>query len=136
MSHADPALQALSQMMMEIESSLEVLPGALQNLQMIKEDVEMAIVSMESISTESTIQVPLGSETYVRASVVNDDEFIVGIGGNYSQGQSKEQAKILLTERSQTITSRIENISKAIEELKAQGVKLGQQAQEQFSNLQ
>ena len=103
---------------------------------MIKEDVEMAIVSMESISTESTIQVPLGSETYVRASVVNDDEFIVGIGGNYSQGQSKEQAKILLTERSQTITSRIENISKAIEELKAQGVKLGQQAQEQFSNLQ
>ena len=131
MSQADPELQALSQMMMEIESRLEALHGELQNLQMIKEDVEM-----ESISTESTIQVPLGSETYVRASVVNDDEFIVGIGGNYSQGQNKEQAKILLTERSQTITSRMENISKAIEELKAQGVKLGQQAQEQFSNLQ
>ena len=136
MSQADPELQALSQMMMEIESRLEVLHGELQNLQMIKEDVEMAILSMESISTETTIQVPLGSETYVRASVVNDDEFIVGIGGNYSQGQSKEQAKILLTERSQTVTSRMENVSKAIEELKDQGVKLGQQAQEQFSNLQ
>ena len=54
MSQADPELQALSQMMMEIESRLEVLHGELQNLQMIKEDVEMAIVSMESISTEST----------------------------------------------------------------------------------
>ena len=136
MSQADPELQALSQMMMEIESRLEALHGELQNLQMIKEDVEMAIMSMESISTETTIEVPLGSETYVRASVVNDDEFIVGIGGNYSQGQNKEQAKILLTERSQTVTSRMENVSKAIEELKDQGVKLGQQAQEQFSNLQ
>ena len=38
MSQADPELQALSQMMMEIESRLEVLHGELQNLQMIKED--------------------------------------------------------------------------------------------------
>jgi|TARA_B100001013_G_C24250845_1_gene300954 prefoldin alpha subunit len=136
MSQANPELQALSQMMMEIESRLEVLHGELQNLQMLKEDVEVAVESMESISTGSTIQVPIGSETYVRASVVSDDEFIIGIGGNYSQGQSKEQTKVILTERTQTITSRMENVSKAIEELKAQGAKLGQQAQEQLSKLQ
>jgi len=136
MSQADPELQALSQMMMEMESRLEVLHGELQNLQMLKEDVEIAVESMESISTGSTIQVSIGSETYVRASVVSDDEFIMGVGGNYSQGQSKEQAKILLTERTQTITSRMENVSKAIEELKTQRVKLGQQAQEQLSKLQ
>ena len=85
MSQANPELQALSQTMMEIEGRLEALHGELQNLQILKEDVEMAISTIESISTGATIQVPLGSETYIRASVASEDDFIIGIGGGYSK---------------------------------------------------
>ena len=136
MSQANPELQALSQTMMEIEGRLEALHGELQNLQILKEDVEMAISTIESISTGATIQVPLVSETYIRAAVASEDDFIIGIGGGYSKVSNKEKVRSLLEERIETLVDRMEKISEAIDGLKTQGEKLSQQAQEQLSKLQ
>ena len=96
----------------------------------------MAISTIESISTGATIQVPLGSETYIRASVASEDDFIIGIGGGYSKVSNKEKVRSLLEERIETLVDRMEKISEAIDGLKTQGEKLSQQAQEQLSKLQ
>ena len=136
MSQAETELRAMSQMALELENRIHSLRTEIQRLQMLKEDVDVAIEAIDSISNDITVQVPLGSETYVQASIQNSDEFIVNIGGDYSLKQTKEQTKAILSDRTNSIVSQIEEISKAIKELQSKGDEIKQKAQEHMSQLQ
>ena len=136
MSQAETELRAMSQMALELENRIHALRTEIQRLQMLKEDVDVAIEAIDSISNDITVQVPLGSETYVQASIQNSDEFIVNIGGDYSLKQTKEQTKAILSDRTNSIVSQIEEISKAIKELQSKGDEIKQKAQEHMSQLQ
>jgi|TARA_B110000263_G_C15259091_1_gene487922 prefoldin alpha subunit len=136
MSQAETELRAMSQMALELENRIHALRTEIQRLQMLKEDVDVAIEAIDSISNDITIQVPLGSETYVQASIQNSDEFVVNIGGDYSLKQTKEQTKSTLSDRANSIVSQIEEISKAIKELQSKGDEIKQKAQEHMSQLQ
>jgi|GEM_PF-2038131 len=136
MSQAETELRAMSQMALELENRIHSLRTEIQRLQMLKEDVDVAIEAIDSISNDITVQVPLGSETYVQASIQNSDEFIVNIGGDYSLKQTKEQTKAILSDRTNSIVSQIEEISKAITDLQSKGEEITQKAQEHMSQLQ
>jgi prefoldin alpha subunit len=136
MSQAETELRAMSQMALELENRIHSLRTEIQRLQMLKEDVDVAIEAIDSISNDITVQVPLGSETYVQAPIQNSDEFIVNIGGDYSLKQTKEQTKAILSDRTNSIVSQIEEISKAITDLQSKGEEITQKAQEHMSQLQ
>ena len=136
MSGGEEELQQLSQQLQAVESQLESLQVQLQQLQARKGDVDEAIDAIEELSTGSTVQVPLGGGAYVRATIDDVDEVIVGLGADYAAERDQAGAVSLLQERLDNIDDRIEELAEAVAELEAQGEELSQEAQQRLQRLQ
>lgn len=133
---SEQQLQELSQQLQILEEQLGALQAEVQSLRAQKTSVDDATEAIETLESGSTVQVPIGGGAYVRASVEDIDEIVVGIGAGYAAEQSQEDAVAVLEERKNLIDERIESVTNAIKELEAQGEQLGQQAQEQLQHLQ
>lgn len=136
MSGDQEELQQLSQQLEAIESQLEALHTELQQLRVRQSDMEEAVEALETLETGSTVQVPLGGGTYVRATVEDMDEVIVGIGGSYAAERKAGTAMEVLEDRKDRLAGRIEDLTESIAELESQGEELGQEAQQRLQRLE
>lgn len=136
MSTDQEELQRLSQQLEAVESRLEALHTEVQTLQSRKSNIDEAIDAIETLESDATVQVPVGGGAYIRATVEDIDEVIVGIGGGYATEGSESAAISHLEDRQDRIDDRIADLHDAIAELEAQGEELGQEAQERLQRLQ
>lgn len=136
MSGRDEEFQATAQQLQAIESQLEALETQVQTLRARKAEVDDAIEAIQSLDSGSTVQVPVGGNAYIRASVEDMDEVIVGIGGGYASEQSEADAVSILEDRHDRIDSDLEDLGEAIADLRAKGEELDREAQEQLRHLQ
>jgi prefoldin alpha subunit len=121
--------------MQPVESQLEALHREVQNLRARKADIDDAIEAVETLDSGSTVQVPIGGGAYVRATVDDIDEVIVGLGGGYATERTEDVALEVLDDRKDRIDDRIEEVNEIIAELEAQGQELGQEAQQRLQQL-
>lgn len=129
-------LQELSQQLQFVESQLEALQTEVQTLQARKQNIADAIEAIGTLESDSTVQVPVGGDAYVRATVEDIDEVLVGIGGGYATEQTQGDATDLLDERQSLLDDRISELRDVISNLQAQGEELGQRAQQHLQEQQ
>lgn len=136
MSGSDEEFQQTAQQLQAIESQLESLERQVQTLQARKAEIDDAIEAIEGLDSGSTVQVPVGGSAYVRATVDDMEEVIVGIGGGYASEQSEGDAISILEDRHDRLDDDLEEIGEAIAELRERGEELDREAQEQLRQLQ
>ena len=89
-----------------------------------------AVDALESLETDSTVQVPLGGGAYVRATVEDIDEVIVDIGGGFAAEQEQEGATETLQTKRNTLSERIDETEAEISELESEIEEVEQRAQQ------
>jgi prefoldin, archaeal alpha subunit/eukaryotic subunit 5 len=85
-------LQQLSQEIQALDEEIEELEAEIRGYRNEKAEIDGAIEAIETLETDSTIQVPLGGGAYVRAEVQDMDEVIVDLGADYAAEQAEEGA--------------------------------------------
>ncbi len=130
MSDSQQELQQVSQQLQAIQSQLQELRTEQEALRTTKGELEGAVDALERLENGSTVQVPLGASTYVRATIEDIDEVLVELGAEYSAQRSREGAIETLTERQSNVEERIEAVSEHIAELESEGAELEQHAQQ------
>jgi prefoldin alpha subunit len=136
MSGGEEELQQLSQQLQAVESQLESLQVEIQNLRTRQRDIDEAIEAIDALETGSTVQVPVGGGAYVRATIDDVDEVIVGIGADYAAERDQDGAVSLLSERKDNIDDRLSELTDAVAQLESQGEELSQEAQQRLQRLQ
>jgi len=134
------ALQELAQAIQEIEQQQGILRGEIESLQSRKTEIDEAVKAIETLETESTVQVPLGGGAYVRAEVENIDEIIVELGADYAAERDTDGAVSTLESKQETLDGRIKEIQSDIAELETEAEELESRAtqlqQQQMQQLQ
>lgn len=130
MGEQQQELQQVSQQLQAIQSQLQELQTEQQALRQTKQEIEGAIEALERLGDDSTVQVPLGANTYVRATIEEIDEVIVELGADYSAQRSRDGAIETLTDRRSKVEERVEEVAEQIGELESKGAELEQHAQQ------
>lgn len=130
MSAGGGELQELSQQLQALESQIDAIQNQIQTLQARKSDLREAVQAVEELESGSTVQVPVGGGAYVRATVEDIDEVIVGIGGGYATEREQENAVELLEERQDQVDDRIQELNSDLAELETEEQELNQRAQQ------
>lgn len=126
----NPQLQEIAQAIQAIEQEKGMLQGEIQSLQNEKTQIDSAMEAIESLDTESIVQVPLGGGAYVRAEVENIEEIIVELGADYAAERDAEGAVSTLESKKETVDERIADIRSEIAELETEAEELEAHAQQ------
>ena len=136
-------LQELAQAVQAIEQEKEILQSEIEALQSQKTEIDEATTAIETLETESTVQVPLGGGAFVRAEVENIEEIIVDLGADYAAERDTDGAvstletkKEMLDDRIQDIRSEIAELDDEADELEAHAQQLQQQQMQQMQQQQ
>ncbi len=129
MSGSQRELQQMSQQLNIIQRQLQELSNEQESLRATRKQLTGAIDALERLESGSTVQVPLGASTYVRAEIEDVDEVLVAIGADYSAERSRDGAIETLSDRQEIVEDRIENVAEHIAELESEAAELEQQAQ-------
>lgn len=122
-------LQQVSQQLQLIQSQLQELAAEQERLRGSVQRLDGAIDALERLESGSTVQVPLGGNTYVRAEIQDVDEVLVAIGADYSAQRSRDGAIETLNERRSIVEERIQTLAEHLAELESKGAELEQHAQ-------
>jgi prefoldin alpha subunit len=126
----NPELQELSQQLQELDAQQESLEDEVERLQDEQAEITEAVDALESLETGSTVQVPVGGGAYVRATVDDIDEVVVGIGSDFAAEQPRDDAIETLRSKRDTLSERIEEFQADIEEVENEIGQLEQKAQQ------
>lgn len=95
------------------QSHAESINQQIQALQMSILDCDRAIQTLDGIDGgQKEIMFPIGSGSFVYATIDEPDKAVVGVGSGISVEKSTEDAKVILSKRK-------DNIMKGVEELNA-----------------
>jgi prefoldin alpha subunit len=123
-------LQEVSQQIEQIEQGIEAVEVEIQAVRDEQADIDEAIDAIESLETGSTVQVPIGGGAYVRATIEDIDEVLVGIGADYATEAEHDDAIDLLEEQRDLLDGRIEELNEELAELETEEQQLNQHAQQ------
>ena len=123
-------LQELAQAIEEIEQHKNALQGEIEALQNEKAEMNEAIEAIETLDTDSNVQVPLGGGAYVRAEISDIEEIIVDLGAEYAAERDADGAISTLESKQETLNERIEDLRSDISELDAEASELESRAQQ------
>jgi len=123
-------LQELSDQLEAIEAQIESLETQITALRTQKGEVDEAIDAIEGLETGSTVQVPVGGGAYVRATIEDIDEVIVGLGADYATEREQGDAVDLLESQKDRLDDRLDELNEELAELETQEQELGQRAQQ------
>jgi prefoldin alpha subunit len=136
---SSPQLQELSEQLQALDAHRESVEAEIEALRAEQREIDEATDAIESLESGSTVQVPLGGGAYVRATIDEIDELIVGVGAGYAAERGQEGAIETLETRKGSIDDQIEELREEIEAveedidaLEAQASQLQQQAQQQL----
>ncbi|MFP4590339.1 MAG: prefoldin subunit alpha [Halobacteriales archaeon] len=130
MSDASVDPQEMSQQLQVLQAQIQELTRERETLRATIEDIGGAIDALERLESGSTVQVPLGGNAYVRATIEDIDEVLVDIGGGFSAERSREGAIDTLEERQSTVEGRVEAITERLGELESETGDLERQLQQ------
>jgi prefoldin alpha subunit len=123
-------LQEVSQQIQQVEQGIEAVEAEIQAVRAEQSDIDEATDAIEGLETGSTVQVPIGGGAYVRATIEDIDEVIVGLGADYATECDHEQAVDLLEEQRDQLDERIEELNEELAELETEEEQLNQRAQQ------
>jgi len=126
----NPQLQEVAQQIEEIEQQQEAIEEEIERLQEEKQDIDEATEAIQELETGSTVQVPVGGDAYVRATIEDIDEIVVSLGGGYAAERDQDGAADTLETKKETVDERIEGLRSDIAELETESEKLEERAQE------
>lgn len=123
-------LQQLSQQIQELDEQIETLEGNVEAIRQEQTEVDEAIDAVETLESDSVVQVPLGGGAYVRATVEDIDEVIVELGADYAAEFEREGAVDTLENKKENLDGEIDEVNAQISELEAESSQLEQKAQQ------
>jgi prefoldin alpha subunit len=123
-------MQEVSQQIEQIEQGIEAVEAEIQAVRDEQTDIDEAIDAIEGLETGSTVQVPIGGGAYVRATIQDIDEVIVGLGADYAAEAEHEDAVDLLEQQRDQLDERITELNEELAELETEEEQLNQRAQQ------
>jgi prefoldin alpha subunit len=123
-------LQQVSEQIQQIEQGIQAVEAEIQSVRDEQSDIDEAIDAIQELETGSTVQVPIGGGAYVRATIEDIDEVIVGLGADYATEAEHEDAIDLLEEQKDQLGDRIEELNQELAELETEEEQLNQRAQQ------
>lgn len=126
---AQQELQQVSQQLQAIQSQLQELQQQQEIIRETRDELKGAIDALDGLESGSTVQVPLGADTYIRATIEEIDEVLVELGASYSAQRDRDGAIETLSERIDRLENRSEEVSEQIAELESRSSELEQHAQ-------
>ncbi|MFW6448961.1 MAG: prefoldin subunit alpha [Halobacteriota archaeon] len=130
MSDAGRDPREMSQQLQVLQAQIEELTREREALRANLEDLDGAVDALERLDSGATVQVPLGGNAYVRATIEDVDEVLVDIGGGFSAERSREGAIDTLEERQAVVEERIGAITERLGELESETGDLERQLQQ------
>ncbi|SNR24185.1 prefoldin alpha subunit [Halorubrum vacuolatum] len=129
-------LQQLSQELQALDQAIGSLEEEIDAHREEQVEIDEAVKAIETLESDSTVQVPLGGGAYVRAEIDDIDEVIVSLGGNYAAEQDREDAIEVLKRKREALDDRIQETREEIDELESESDQLEQQAQRMQQQMQ
>ena len=123
-------LQALSQELQELQQQIEFLEEEIESVRAEQREIDDAVEALDALETGSTVQVPLGGGAYVRAELLDLDEVVVEIGGDYAVEREEEGAVETLERKRETLDDRIDELNEEIAAFEAESDELESRAQQ------
>ena len=103
-------MQQLQQEIEQLEQEMEAIDEEVQRLQEKKSDIDDAIEAIDVLESGSTVQVPVGGDAYVRATVDDIDEIVVSLGGGYAAERDQDGAVDTLKTKQETLDDHIDGL--------------------------
>ncbi len=85
-------MQQVAQEIEQMEQEVEAIDEEIERLREKQTDIDEAIEAIETLDSGSTVQVPLGGDAYIRATIEDIDEVVVSLGGGYSAEREQDGA--------------------------------------------
>jgi prefoldin alpha subunit len=123
-------LQEVSQQIQQVEQGIETVEAEIQAVRDGQADIDEAVDAIQGLETGSTVQVPIGGGAYVRATIEDIDEVIVGLGADYATEAEHEDAIDLLEQQRDQLDERIDELNEELAELETEEEQLNQRAQQ------
>jgi prefoldin alpha subunit len=128
-------LQQMAAQKEEIEQVTEALRNQVERMRVEQTEIEQAIDAIESLESGDVVQVPVGGEAYIQASIQDLDAVIVALGGGYAAEREQEDAVEVLEDKVDRLQEEIDEATDAIADLEAQGEEISAQAQQEYAQL-
>lgn len=123
-------LEALSQQLQELQGQIQQLELTKETITERQSEVDEAIDAIDTLETDSVVQVPLGGGAYVRASIEDIEEIIVEVGSDYAVELEQDDAQASLERKHDQLDERLDEVSDFIAELDSQSDEVEQRAQQ------
>jgi prefoldin alpha subunit len=123
-------MQQLQQEIEQLEEEMEAIDAEVERLQEKKSDIDDAIEAINVLESGSTVQVPIGGDAYVRATVDDIDEIVVSLGGGYAAERDQDGAVDTLETKQETLDDHIDGLQEDRIEVEGEMSELEEQAQQ------
>jgi len=123
-------MQQVAQEIEQMEQEIEAIEGEIESLRQEKTEADEAIEAIGTLESGSTVQVPVGGDAYIRATIEDIDEVVVSLGGGFAAEREEEGAVSSLETKKDTLDERIEDLQSQIAEVETEKEELEQQAQQ------
>jgi len=123
-------MQQLQQEIEQLEQEMEAIDEEVERLQEKKSDIDDAIEAIDVLESGSTVQVPVGGDAYVRATVDDIDEIVVSLGGGYAAERDQDGAVDTLETKKEALDGHIAGLQDNKAEVQGEMSELEQQAQQ------
>lgn len=137
------AMQQIQEQMQALEQEKQAIKAEIQNIRDEQSEIDEAIDAVETLETGSTVQVPVGGDTYVRAEIQDIEEIVVTLGGGYAAERdsdgavdSLEHKKEVLDDRIAELEAEIETVESETDDLEARAQQAQQQQMQQMQQMQ
>jgi prefoldin alpha subunit len=123
-------MQQLQQEIEQLEEEMDAIDEEVKRLQQKQSDIDDAIEAIDVLESGSTVQVPVGGDAYVRATVNDIDEIVVSLGGGYAAERDQDGAVDTLETKKETLDDHISGLESDKDEVQGEMDELEQQAQQ------
>jgi len=128
-------LQQMAAQKEEIEQVTEALRSQVERMRAEQTEIEDAMEAIESLETGDVVQVPVGGEAYLQASIEDMDAIIIALGGGFAAERDQPEAVEVLEDKVDRLQEEIDEATDAIADLEAQGEEISAQAQQEYAQL-
>lgn len=117
---------------------IEVLTRQLNFLQAVLNEAARARESLEGLETETNkeLLVPLGSNTFLYATLANRERVLSGIGAGITLEKTWEEAKAGLAKREDEVQQEMQRLSESTVRLQQEAAKLQEDVQTSLNEIE
>lgn len=131
----------MQEMVAQIEGHRKQLDLLNQQIQLIENgmmEIRSTLAALEAIEKNKVgaqLIVPIGSGSFIRATLADNKKVLVGVGADISIEKTTEGAKTLLDSRAKELTKTLEGLQKSAVDLTSRITALNEAAQAQMADI-